>query len=109
MIGPLYRYLKHRNVTQNSNFKLAMTLLVRDEADIIETNIRFHAKMGVDVFWVMDHQSQDGTREILENLKSEFDLHVVDQESDSFYQGDWMTFLAIMMQMSFGCPHNMNL
>jgi hypothetical protein len=46
-----------------------MTLLVKNEIDIIEDNIRFHAKQGVDCFAVMDNGSNDGTRELLENLK----------------------------------------
>ena len=109
MLGSLYNYLSHRNVTQDGKFRLAMTLLVRDEVDVIENNIRFHAKMGVDVFWVMDHKSQDGTREILQELSREFDLHIVDQKSDSFYQGEWMTFLAKQAREVSGadwCIHN---
>lgn len=42
-----------------------MTLKVRDEADIILDNIRFHAALGVERFIVADHGSTDGTRELL--------------------------------------------
>jgi Glycosyl transferase family 2 len=46
--------------------RLAMTLLVRDEADIIEANLRYHRAQGVDLFVVGDNGSTDGTVEILE-------------------------------------------
>lgn len=42
-----------------------MTLLVRNEADIIETNLLFHRQMGVDGFIVTDNNSTDETANIL--------------------------------------------
>ena len=49
--------------------RLAMTLLVRDEADIIEANLRYHRAQGVDFFVVGDNGSTDGTVEILERYE----------------------------------------
>ncbi len=49
--------------------RLAMTLLVRDEADIIEANLRYHSAQGVDFFVVGDNGSTDGTVEILERYE----------------------------------------
>ncbi|MEK6271662.1 MAG: glycosyltransferase family 2 protein [Actinomycetota bacterium] len=46
-----------------------MTLLVRDEADIIEANLRYHSAQGVDFFVVGDNGSTDGTVEILERYE----------------------------------------
>jgi hypothetical protein len=43
-----------------------MTLKVRDEADIIEDNLRYHRAQGVDFFVVADTGSVDGTVELLE-------------------------------------------
>jgi hypothetical protein len=45
--------------------KLAMTLIVRNEADVIEDNLRFHRALGVDFFIALDNGSTDGTVEIL--------------------------------------------
>ncbi len=49
--------------------RLAMTLLVRNEADIIEANLRYHRAQGVDLFVVGDNGSTDGTVEILERYE----------------------------------------
>jgi len=71
---------------------IAMVLLVKNEEDIIEKNIRFHAKMGVDYFVIMDNDSDDNTRDILNSLKQEFDLTVIDEKSP-YSQSKFMTHL----------------
>ena len=43
-----------------------MVYKVRDEADIIEANLRYHRAQGVDFFVIVDTGSTDGTLEILE-------------------------------------------
>jgi len=74
---------------------LVMTILVKNEADIIEANIRTHAKLGVDAFVIMDNGSSDGTREILSNLKSEFEITIID-ENEYYQQKKFMTKLAFL-------------
>jgi hypothetical protein len=49
--------------------RLAMTLLTRDCADIIEANLKYHRAQGVDLFVVGDDGSVDGTLEILEHFE----------------------------------------
>ena len=72
---------------------LTMIILVKNEEDIIEKNIRFHAKKGVDNFVIMDNNSTDSTREILEELKKEFELTII-EEKGIYSQSKWMTKLA---------------
>ena len=49
--------------------RLAMTLLVRDGADILEDNLRYHRALGVDLFVVGDNGSTDGSLEMLERYE----------------------------------------
>ena len=74
--------------------RLAMSILVRDEADIIEANVRYHAACGVSRFIVTDNGSVDGTREILEKLSKEFTLSVIDEPSMTIDQDLWVTRMA---------------
>jgi len=72
--------------------RLVMTLKVRDEADIIEDNLRFHRAMGVDFFVVTDNGSVDGTSEILDRYVSAGLAHVI-QEPTSGLRSRTSTFL----------------
>jgi hypothetical protein len=51
--------------------KLVMTLLVRNEADIIEANLDYHLAQGVDFVIVTDHGSSDETVELLRPTSSQ--------------------------------------
>lgn len=74
-------------------FRLVMTILVKNESDIIAQNIKTHQALGVDAFVVMDNDSNDGTREMLEDLKKEYEITVID-EKGAYNQKKWMTRLA---------------
>lgn len=51
--------------------KLVMTMMVRDEADIVGAMIAHHRAQGVDLMIVTDNGSVDGTTEILEAYAAE--------------------------------------
>jgi len=76
-----------------TNIKLSMVMIVKNEEDIIEENIRFHAKMGVDNFVIMDNNSDDLTLEIIKNLAKEFEITII-EEKGIYAQSKWMTKLA---------------
>ncbi len=82
------------NKKREGSIRLAMAMQVKDEVDIVEQNIRYHALKGVEGFFVMDNDSKDGTRELLESLKSEFNLTVFDDLTPDHNQSKNMTFLS---------------
>jgi glycosyl transferase family 2 len=51
--------------------KLVMTLVVRDDADVLDAQLAYHLNAGVDLVIVADRSSQDGTTEILESYARE--------------------------------------
>lgn len=70
---------------------LIMTLLVKDEADIIRENILFHRAMGVDGIIVTDNNSTDGTLEILKELKAQGNiLEIIEEPATEYYQALWV-------------------
>ena len=80
--------------------RLAMSLLVRDEADIIAANIRFHADLGVELFIVTDNASVDGTRELLDDLSRDIEIIIIDEPAHTIDQDLWVTRMAHQIQQS---------
>jgi hypothetical protein len=74
--------------------KIVMTLLVRDEEDILDHNLRYHLAQGVDFFLVMDHMSTDGTMGILDNYRRAGLAEVFPQKHAGYLQGQWVTWMA---------------
>jgi hypothetical protein len=74
--------------------KLVMTMLVKNEADIIDQNIDFHASQGVDHFIVMDHGSEDDTLAILARYRDRGILTLYQQDDPGYYQAEWVTAMA---------------
>lgn len=71
-----------------------MTLLVRDEEDIVAANIDFHLARGVDHVIAMDNLSVDRTPEILRAYERRGVLSYVHQREDTYAQHRWVTSMA---------------
>ena len=74
--------------------KLVMTLLVRDEQDILKENIEFHLDRGVDEVILMDNLSSDETADIAAEYVRLGVLHYIFQPEDDYSQGRWVTRMA---------------
>jgi Glycosyl transferase family 2 len=74
--------------------KLVMTLLVRDEQDIVRENLDFHLAHGVDQVIVTDNGSEDATVEILREYESQGVVRLLFEPTDDYSQGRWVTRMA---------------
>ena len=90
------------------DMRIVMTLMVRDEADIIERQIDFHRAAGVDFFIVTDHESRDGTSEILERYAADGILHRIPVVSPAKRQAEWVTRMARLAATDFGADWVIN-
>jgi Glycosyl transferase family 2 len=88
--------------------RIVMTLLVRDEADIIDANIQFHRAAGVDFIVATDHESSDGTTEILERYADQGALHLLKESSSTFEQSAWVTRMARIAAVEHGADWVIN-
>ena len=70
---------------------LIMTLLVKNEEDMIARNLEFHKKMGVDQFIVTDNNSSDNTLSILNTYKEKgWILDIIEETSTGYQQKKWV-------------------
>ena len=71
-----------------------MTLLVRDEEDILKENIDFHLNQGVDFIIATDNRSVDLSKEILKEYEKKGFLHYIYEPEDNYNQHAWVTKMA---------------
>src|ERR1017187_8543560 len=77
-----------------SDMKLVMTLLVRNEVDVIEANLEYHLAQGVDFVIVTDHGSEDGTDELLRRYEQAGVVTVLHEEGEGHDQSVRVTRMA---------------
>ena len=88
--------------------KIVMTIAVRNEADVIEENLRYHLGAGVDFIIATDHRSDDGTTEILERYERDGLLHLTREPGEAFLQTEWVTRMARLAATRFGADWVIN-
>jgi hypothetical protein len=74
--------------------KLVVTVLARDEADVIDAQVAFHLNAGADFVIATDNNSRDGTTEILEAYEREGVLQLIYEPAEGLRQGEWVTRMA---------------
>ena len=74
--------------------KLLLTLLVRDEIDIIRSNLDYHLNKGIDFIIATDNGSVDGTREVLKEYEKTGHLKYIYEPHYDYSQDIWVTRMA---------------
>jgi hypothetical protein len=88
--------------------KLVLTLLARDEADIVEEWLTFHLNAGADFVIATDNRSRDGTTEVLERHARDGHLHLLREEGEDLRQDEWVTRMARLAATDFGADWVIN-
>ncbi|MBA3434698.1 MAG: glycosyltransferase family 2 protein [Actinobacteria bacterium] len=88
--------------------KVVMTLLARDEADIVESWLAFHLNAGADFVIATDNRSEDGTTEILERYEREGHVHLIREPGEDLRQNEWVTRMARLAATDFGADWVIN-
>lgn len=84
-----------------------MTLLARNEADIVDAQVAFHLNAGVDYVVAIDNGSDDGTTEILESYARDGHLDLT-RDAGELRQSEWVTRLARRAATEFGADWIIN-
>ncbi|MGL6279601.1 MAG: glycosyltransferase family 2 protein, partial [Gaiella sp.] len=74
--------------------KIVMTLLVRDEADVVRQHLSYHLNAGVDFVLVTDNGSVDGTADVLRELERAGVARILREPVGAFRQREWQTRMA---------------
>ncbi len=88
--------------------KLIMTLLVRDEDDIIEENIKFHLSQGVDFLIITDNKSVDNTRYIIKKYEKKGNAKYIYEPSDDYSQYKFVTRMSRMAYVDYNADWVIN-
>jgi hypothetical protein len=81
--------------------RLVLTVLARDEADVVDAQVSFHLNAGVDFVIATDNNSQDGTTAILERYARDGILHLIREPTEGLRQGPWVTRMARLAAAEF--------
>ena len=87
---------------------VVMTLLARDEADVVDAQIAFHLHAGVDFVIATDNASTDGTTEILERYERAGVLCPIRESADDMRQDEWVTAMARLAATEHGADWVIN-
>jgi hypothetical protein len=88
--------------------KLVMTLLCRNEADVVEAMLDFHLHQGVNFVIATDNASQDGTSSILERYRRRGVLRLIHESSLTHNQAVWVTRMARLAARDYGADWVIN-
>ena len=92
----------YKTLSKTSSPKLIMTLLVKNEEDILEKNLQFHKSMGVDGFIVTDNNSTDHTPDIIKKYQEKgWILKSIKETASNYEQKEWVDRMIWIAKKEF--------
>ena len=89
--------------------KLVMTLLVKNEEEMLAENLEFHHSMGVDGFIITDNNSTDATPQIIEHYKLKgWVLDVICETATDYNQKRWVDRMVLLAKEHYGADWVIN-
>src|SRR2546421_6491749 len=85
-----------------------MTLLVRDEEELLPINLDYHLRQGVDFILVTDHGSTDATPEILDEYVARGVARGLRVDDEAYDQRSWVTRMARLAAVEHGADWVIN-
>ena len=87
---------------------LVMTLLARDEIDVVDAWLSYHLNAGVDIVIATDNRSEDGTTEVLEEYARSGQVHLIREPGEDLRQDEWVTRMARLAATEFAADWVIN-
>jgi len=78
--------------------RIVLTLLVRNEIDIIRTHLDYHLSLDIDHIIITDNLSDDGTEVVLREYASRERITLLEEHDDTYDQSIWVTKMAHIAQ-----------
>lgn len=89
--------------------RLVMTLLVKNEEELLERNLLFHKAAGVDAFIVTDNNSTDRTPEILEKYRKKgWIVEIIRETATDYAQKQWVDRMVVLARDRYGADWVIN-
>ena len=88
--------------------RVVVTVLARDEADVVDAQVAFHLNVGADFVVATDNKSQDGTTDILESYERAGVLRLIREPAEGLRQGEWVTRMARLAATEHGADWVIN-
>lgn len=86
----------------SSGLTLIMTLVVKDEVDIIGANIKYHLARGVDRIIITDNGSTDGTLDVINPYVADDVVELLHEPAGEFKQSEWVSRMAEIAYHKYG-------
>ena len=100
--------MRQNGLVPNAKPHVVMTMMVRDEVDIIAATIEYHLAQGFDRILVTDNASIDGTREVLDEYARVAPVTVWDDPEHRKQQAQVVTRMARLARVQFGADWVVN-